>query len=493
MVAAAPLTPERLPNLIDGMPLLAGWEDRIQSVTQASNPVFLERTNLRLSDIQAGFAIALHMHQPTIPAGSDGALISNLQYMFEHPYEGDNHNAGPFAYCYARMGDFIPELVEQGCNPRVMLDYSGTLLWGFQQMGRHDILDKLRRITCEVTYQPYVEWLGTLWGHAVVPSTPIPDLELHIRAWQHHFVALFGWEALARVRGFSPPEMHLPNHPNALYAFVKALRNCGYQWLLVQEHTVETLTGQALAQPHLPHRLVATNTQGETVDITALIKTQGSDTKLVGQMQPLAEAKTLQPAMIGDIRVPPLVSQISDGENGGVMMNEFPSAFKRAWHETRQHGSGRVGVVGFNGTEYLELLQAAGVTPDSFPTCQAVGQHHLWQHVGQTITPDTVQQAISELQETEPHFHISGASWTNDRSWVQGYENVMQPMQRLSARFHQTNQRHLLGDCRSVSYHRALLHTLLLETSCFRYWGQGTWTDYAQTIYHRGLTALTPR
>ena len=109
--------------------------------------------------------------------------------MFEHPYEGDNHNASTFAYCYARMGDFIPELIAQGCNPRVMLDYSGTLLWGLQQMGRQDILDKLRRITCDPTYQPYVEWLGTLWGHAVVSSTPVPDLKLHIRAWQHHFAA----------------------------------------------------------------------------------------------------------------------------------------------------------------------------------------------------------------------------------------------------------------------------------------------------------------
>ncbi|MEM9003853.1 MAG: glycosyl hydrolase family 57 [Cyanobacteria bacterium P01_F01_bin.86] len=491
MVATAPFAPNHLPDLIDGMPPLAGWEHRIQMTTQAKDPVFLARTNLRLSDISAGFAIALHMHQPTIPAGQGGQLISNLQYMFEHPYDGDNHNAGPFAYCYARMGDFIPELVEQGCNPRVMLDYSGTLLWAFQQMERHDILDKLRRITCESTYQPYVEWLGTLWGHAVVPSTPIPDLILHMRAWQHHFAALFGWEALARVRGFSPPEMHLPNHPDTLYAFVKALLECGYQWLLVQEHTIETQTGEPINQPHLPHRLVATNSQGETVEITVLIKTQGSDTKLVGQMQPFSEAKTLQPKILGDVSVPPLVSQISDGENGGVMMNEFPSAFKRAWHEMRQQGSGRVGTVGFVGTEYLELLEAAGVRPENFPTCQAVGQHRLWQQVGQSVTPEAVQQAIANIQEADANFQMMGASWTNDRSWVEGYDNVMQPLHRLSARFHEVSRDNPWSDRSAASYHRALLYNLLLETSCFRYWGQGLWTEYAQTIYHRGLTALT--
>jgi hypothetical protein len=482
---------DRLPFLIEGMPPLAGWEDQVRAATQSSQPIFLEHSNLRLSEISAGFAIALHMHQPTIPAGQDGQLINNLQHMFDHPYDGDNHNAGPFAYCYARMGDFIPELVEQGCNPRIMLDYSGTLLWGFQQMNRHDILDKLRRITCEAQYQPYVEWLGTLWGHAVIPSTPIPDIRLHIRAWQHHFAALFGWEALSRVRGFSPPEMHLPNHPDTLHAFVTALLDCGYQWLLVQEHTVETLTGQGIQQPHMPHRLVAKNAQGESAEITVLIKTQGSDTKLVGQMQPLAEARTLQPMTLGEAQVPPLVTQISDGENGGVMMNEFPGMFKRSWHEMRQHGSGRVGTVSFLGTEYLELLADAGVTPDSFPACQAVGQHRVWQQVGDNLSPETVQQAIADIQQSDANFHMEGSSWTSDRSWVEGYSNVMQPLQQLSARFHQANKEGRLGQPRSAKYHQALLHMLLLETSCFRYWGQGAWTEYAQTIYRRGLNSLT--
>jgi hypothetical protein len=39
---------------------------------------------------------------------------------------------------------------------------------------------------------------------------------------------------------------------------------------------------------------------------------------------------------------------------------------------------------------------------------------------------------------------------------------------------------------KSPRYQEALLYVLLLETSCFRYWGQGTWTDYAREIYRRG-------
>jgi hypothetical protein len=119
----------------------------------------------------------------------------------------------------------------------------------------------------------------------------VQDYRLHVRAWQHHFAALFGVEALSRVRGFSPCEMALPNHPDVCYEFVRTLKECGYKWVLVQEHTVERVEdGGPLRRRHLPHRLVARNSSGRSVSITAIIKTQGSDTKLVGQMQPYYEA-----------------------------------------------------------------------------------------------------------------------------------------------------------------------------------------------------------
>ena len=245
------------------------------------------------------------MQQPLIPAGGGDIrhadTISNLDFMMRNPGQGDNHNAGVFAECYARMGDIIPELVHQGRNPRIMLDYSGELLYGLRKMGRHDVIDRLKRITCDWNYRKYVEWLGTMWGHAVASSTPVPDLKLHMRAWQQYFAAIFGWDALGRVRGFSPPEMHLPNHPDVAYEYVKALKECGYNWLLVQEHSVETLEGKPLGFKHLPHRLLARNSEGEELSIIAVIKTQGSDTKLVAQMQPFYEAQSLQRQEVGGI------------------------------------------------------------------------------------------------------------------------------------------------------------------------------------------------
>jgi hypothetical protein len=70
---------------------------------------------------------------------------------------------------------------------------------------------------------------------------------------------------------------------------------------------------------------------------------------------------------------------------------------------------------------------------------------------------------------------------------------VLEPMQQLSARFHQHFDPLVDADpgvTRSEAYQRALLPVLLLETSCFRYWGQGTWTAYAAEIHRRGMALL---
>ena len=123
--------------------------------------------------------------------------------------------------------------------------------------------------------------------------------------------------------------MALPNHPDVAFEFVKTLRDCGYTWVLVQEHSVERPeNGHGPEKKHLPHRLVCTNSEGKSAEIIALIKTQGSDTKLVAQMQPLYEARSLSRWELAGKSVPPLVTQIADGENGGVMMNEFPGKFQ---------------------------------------------------------------------------------------------------------------------------------------------------------------------
>ena len=105
----------RLAEYVDGLPNLSGDEALIAATVEdaAARPVFVTPTSGDpFAGIQSAFAIALHMHQPLIPAGGNdlrtAALISNLQYMAEHPDIGDNHNHAVFRWCYKRMGEFIP-------------------------------------------------------------------------------------------------------------------------------------------------------------------------------------------------------------------------------------------------------------------------------------------------------------------------------------------------------------------------------------------------
>jgi hypothetical protein len=146
-----------------------------------------------------------------------------------------------------------------------------------------------------------------------------------------------------------------------------------------------------------------------------------------------------------------------------------------------------------NGSEYLELLEQAGVGPDDFPPIQAVRQQRLWQHFKGNAGPEAVEQAIAALRAEDPSFAMDGASWTNSISWVEGYADVLEPMQALSAAFHRHFDPLVAGDpsvTASEAYQHALLPLLLLETSCFRYWGQGRWTDYAREIHRQGLAAI---
>lgn len=390
----------------------------------------------------------------------------------DNPGIGDNHNAPVFLWCYQRMGEFIPQLIEEGRTPRVMLEYSGVLLHGLRQMGAHDSVAALRSITCNPRYRQAVEWLGCPWGHAVAPSTPVQDYRLHVKAWQHHFAAIFGLDALGCVRGFSPAEMALPNHPDVAYEFITTLKECGYQWLLVQEDTVEQPNGQRPQRPHLPHLLTCTSSAGDTASIIAIIKTQGSDTKLVAQMQPYYEAKGLTPCDLAGRSVPPLVTQIADGENGGVMMNEFPPKY---FEVIRECSGSAVPIM--NVTEYLEHLFASGVDEDDLPVLRPLFQHRIWQRLDPGDGPDRLGQVIDQLRNEDSRFHVEGGSWTNNVSWVRGYDHVLIPMDRASALFHDRMlAQHIPTD--DPRYRNALFHLLTAETSCYRYWGRGTWTEY---------------
>ncbi len=475
-----------LPEYVGSLPNICGAEAEIESALRASRarPVFQPESRIDFAGIQSAFAIALHMHQPLIPAGgpnlTTAGIISNLKHMLDNPGIGDNHNAPVFHWCYKRMGEFIPQLVDEGKQPRVMLEYSGALLHGLRQMGLNDVFDNLKRITCDHRYRTAVEWLGCPWGHAVAPSTPVQDYRLHVLAWQHHFAALFGLEALGRVRGFSPAEMALPNHPDTAYEFVKTLKDCGYQWVLVQEHSVEhPENGHGPERKHLPHRLVCRSSGGKEASIIAVIKTQGSDTKLVAQMQPYYEAKGLSHWDLAGKQVPPLVTQIADGENGGVMMNEFPPKYIEVMRECSDSGTPAMNV-----TEYLEHLFALGIREADLPAVQPICQKRIWDRFQPGEGAERLGQVTEQLKKEDHRFHMEGGSWTNNISWVRGYESLLSSMEKGSSLFYEKMLKPGVPPS-DGRFRNALFHLLSSQTSCYRYWGQGIWTDYGREICRR--------
>jgi len=477
-----------LQEYFNGLPSLCGAEDQIAAAMAMPLPPTTSHGRV-VKSVRSAFCVALHMHQPLIPGRTaelaTAPIISNLRYMIEHPEMHDAHNAPVFRWCYKRMGELIPQLVGEGLRPRIMLDYSGCLFHGLREMGADDVIESLKPLAQNPEYRDCVEWLGTSWGHAVAPSTPSADFRLHVRAWQHHFASIFGLEALGRVRGFSPPEMALPNHPDACYEFVKTLLDCGYRWVLVQEHSVERVEdGGKVRQPHVPHRLIARNSRGQSVSIIAIIKTQGSDSKLVGQMQPHAEAKSTGTAKLGGRSIPPLVTQIGDGENGGVVMNEFPPKYLQVMREASDSDCPPMNV-----SEYLEMLAAAGITSGDFPAIQPLLQKRIWDRF-QGGGPEAMASLIKELRKDDKTFHIEGGSWSPHISWVRGYENVLTPMQEASELFAKA----VIAPGIPTSdprYRAALFHLLISQTSCFRYWGQGLWTDFGLELCWRTIDLIT--
>ncbi|HAJ80704.1 MAG TPA: glycosyl hydrolase family 57 [Fibrobacteres bacterium] len=479
-----------LQEYIEGIPNISGNDSLILEAMNNGRKknIFSQENHVDFNSINSVCSIALHMHQPLIPAGGGdlrtAEIISNLKYMFDNQGIGDNHNASVFLWCYKRMGDFIPQLLSEGKEPRVMLEYSGTLLHGLRQMGANDVIDNLKKITCDPGMRRTVEWLGCPWGHAVAPSTPVQDYRLHVKAWQQHFAAIFGLEALGRVRGFSPSEMALPNNPDISYEYVKTLRDCGFTWMLVQEHTVELSNGKGIGKKHLPHRLVCRNSKGESVSIIAIIKTQGSDTKLVAQMQPYYEAKSVSRVDLAGKQVPPLVTQIADGENGGVMMNEFPGKFLDSVRESSGSQTQFM-----NASEYLEHLESMGITEKDFPEVIPLFQKRIWDRFTQVNGPEKLAGVIDALKKEDNRFNMEGGSWTNNISWVNGYENVIGPMEKASSLFYEKVIKPGISTD-NPAYRKALFFLLTSQTSCYRYWGQGIWTDYGREICRRCIDVI---
>ena len=112
-----------------------------------------------------------------------------------------------------------------------------------------------------------------------------------------------------------------------------------------------------------------------------------------------------------------------------------------------------------NPTEYLEYLAADGWKEEDFPVVHPVRQKRIWERFRAGERPEKLAQVIEQLHREDYHFHVEGGSWTNDISWIYGYENVLGPMEKASALFYEKVLRAGVspGEHR---YRNALLHLL---------------------------------
>ena len=140
---------QELAEYIEGVPNISGAEATIEAAMNQhqGEAIYLPRSGFDFGNIRSCCANALHMHQPLIPAGGDDLrtadVISNLKHMMDNQHIGDNHNATVFHWCYKRLGEFIPQLIQEGKQPRIMLEYSGTLFHGMRHLGLDDVFDSL--------------------------------------------------------------------------------------------------------------------------------------------------------------------------------------------------------------------------------------------------------------------------------------------------------------------------------------------------------------
>jgi hypothetical protein len=166
------------------------------------------------------------------------------------------------------------------------------------------------------------------------------------------------------------------------------------------------------------------------------------------------------------------------------MMNEFPGKYMDSVRESSGSSTPFL-----NATEYLEHLAAMGITEKDFPEIIPLFQKRIWDRFTPGNGPEKLGKVIETLKKEDGRFNMDGGSWTNNISWVKGYENVLGPMEKASSLFYEKVIKPGIPPD-DPAYRKALFFLLTSQTSCYRYWGQGQWTDYGQEICRRCMDVI---
>ena len=139
---------------------------------------------------------------------------------------------------------------------------------------------------------------------------------------------------------------------------------------------------------------------------------------------------------------------------------------------------------------FEEASSAFRFQEDDFPPLQPLFQKQIWNRFPVGSGPEKLAKVIALLKKEDHRFHMEGGSWTSDISWVRGYDHLLGPMEKVSQQFYEKVLSQNIPT-HEPRYRNALFHLLCSQTSCYRYWGSGIWTDYGRELCRRLDAILT--
>jgi hypothetical protein len=249
--------------------------------------------------------------------------------------------------------------------------------------------------------------------------------------WRKVFADLFGEKALTKVRGFWPPEMGMTGDPAEALRFIRLLKKCGYEWIILPRSAIEHPENWSV--PALENRVywLTVESQGETEQILCVIRDtdmgirQQSGQNVDGCINDIRyRGKELQSE-----KIPPLIVPTSDGENGNVMMFEY---FRNS---------------------YAPLFRNS----------------QSWQDIAFMNVSEYIDQYFPKVATTEVRLKPTGGSWIGGhQSWNEGdrRQQVLAAIEQLSQTY-------------ANKAEKDKMPMLLCETSCYVYWNSEFWFQQA--------------
>lgn len=407
--------------------------------------------------MEAVYVPWLHMHQPLVWLKTDKKeeMVSNLQKMILSKDQKESWDGRLIARAYKNPAKYVKILKKRGCEPRIVLDYSGILLESLEELGRKDFFEKIE-VEGEKIGNPIeelkdalekfsscLEFAGTAYSHCYFPATPEEDWSLQIEEWKNVFKKIFGEKCLERVKGFWLPELGVPGFEDKLEKLIKVLKEHGYEWLILPLQAVENYERlsfeeriRVACQPHL------LRVKNESIPVIfrfpSFIIDQQAGCSAKEVYEKAGEAAKI---FSKHSKKPALIVPASDGENGNVMMNEFfPQTFVPFFEKFKDEKISSMLV-----TEFL---------------------HEFYEKNGE-IRP-----------ESEIKLKILGASWINGHKlWLEGSKRLemKEKIERLSREFHGIEEK-----LKKKGLEEVKKVLLIAETSCYVYWGVDFWFDQGE-------------